>query len=127
MAKPYTQYHRQGASATTRPAGDDVRGNGCQTMSVTRETERESRWLTVGEVARHLRVSRDTVERWIHNGNLRAVNVGTRSTLVSRRCCWRVSMESLEAFLEGRASPLPPPRSPRVRLGSQTDVIEFIK
>ena len=95
-------------------------------MSVTRETERESRWLTVGEVARHLRVSRDTVERWIHNGNLKAVNVGTRSTLVSRRC-WRVSAESLEAFLEGRVSPMPLPPSPKVKLGSQTDVIEFIK
>ena len=96
-------------------------------MSVTRETERESRWLTVGEVARHLRVSRDTVERWIRNGNLRAVNVGTRSSLVSHRRCWRVSVESLEAFLEGRASPLPLPSSPMVRLGSQTNVIEFIK
>jgi excisionase family DNA binding protein len=96
-------------------------------MSVTREIKRQTRWLTIGEVARHLRVSRDTVERWIHNGNLRAVNVGSRSTLVSRRRCWRVSVESLEAFLEGRASPLPLPPSPKVRLGSQTDVIEFIK
>ena len=96
-------------------------------MSVTRETERESRWLTVGEVARHLRVSRDTVERWIRNGNLRAVNVGTRSTLVSRRRCWRVSVESLEAFLEGRASPLPPPPSLKVRTAPATAVIEFIK
>jgi len=96
-------------------------------MFVTRETERESRWLTVGEVARHLRVSRDTVERWIYNGNLRAVNVGTRSTLVSRRRCWRVSVESLEAFLEGRASPLPLPPSPKIRTAPATDVIEFIK
>jgi excisionase family DNA binding protein len=96
-------------------------------MSVTREIKRQTRWLTIGEVARHLRVSRDTVERLIHNGNLRAVNVGSRSTLVSRRRCWRVSVESLEAFLEGRASPLPLPPSPKVRLGSQTDVIEFIK
>jgi excisionase family DNA binding protein len=96
-------------------------------MSVTRETERESRWLTVGEVARLLRVSRDTVERWIHNGNLRAVNVGTRSTLASRRRSWRVSAESLEGFLEGRAILPPPPPSPKVRPVSQTDIIEFIK
>lgn len=96
-------------------------------MSVTREIERQTRWLTIGEVARHLRVSRDTVERWIRNGNLRAVNVGTRSTLVSHRRCWRVSAESLEAFLEGRTSSPPPPPSQRVRFESQTDVIEFIK
>ncbi len=96
-------------------------------MSVTRGIERESRWLTVGEVARHLRVSRDTVERWIHNGNLRAVNVGSRSTLVSHRRCWRVSAESLEAFVEGRTSSLPPPPSQEVRLGPKTNVIEFIK
>jgi hypothetical protein len=36
-------------------------------------------------------------------------------------------VESLEAFLEGRASPLPPHPSPKVRIGSGTDVIEFIK
>jgi len=36
-------------------------------------------------------------------------------------------VESLEAFLEGRVSPMPLPPSPKVRLGSQTDVIEFIK
>jgi excisionase family DNA binding protein len=88
---------------------------------------RAVQWLTVGEVARHLRVSRDTVERWIHNGNLRAVNVGSRSTLVSHRCCWRVSAENLEAFLEGRVSPLPLPPSPKVRTAPATDVIEFIK
>jgi len=96
-------------------------------MLMTGKPEWESRWLTIGEVARHLRVSRDTVERWIRNGNLRAVNVGTRSTLVSHRRCWRVSAESLEAFLEGRVSPMPLPPSPKVRLGAQTDVIEFIK
>jgi len=53
-------------------------------MSVTEEKERESQWLTVGEVARHLRVPRDTVERRIHNRNLKAANVGTWSTLVAR-------------------------------------------
>jgi excisionase family DNA binding protein len=96
-------------------------------MLMTGKPEWESRWLTVGEVARHLHVSRDTVERWIHSGNLRAVDVGTQSTLASRRRCWRVSVESLKAFLEGRSS-LPPPPSPlKVRVRPQTNVIEFIK
>jgi len=104
-----------------------MRENGCQTMSVTREIERQSRWLTIGEVAWHLCVSRDTVERWIRNGNLRAVNIGTRSTLVSHRRCWRVSSESLKAFLEDRTSSPPPPPSQKVRLGPKTNVIEFIK
>lgn len=32
--------------------------------------------LTVGEVAEHLRVSKSTVYRWIHEGELRAVRHG---------------------------------------------------
>jgi excisionase family DNA binding protein len=52
-------------------------------------------------LARHLRIPRDTVERWIHNGNLRAVNVGTRSTLVARpRAKLRETLRDCAAVLK---------------------------
>jgi excisionase family DNA binding protein len=83
-------------------------------------------WLTVSEVAARLRVSRDTVERWIHTGQLLAVNVGTDPILAHRRARWRVNPKSLEGFLNTRFSrpPLPARRKFRQR---NSDLIEFIK
>lgn len=102
-------------------------GEQVQTMSMTGKTGWGSPWLTVGEVARHLRVSRDTVERWIHSGNLRAVDIGGRSSLISRRRCWRIPTESLEAFLDGRASLPLRPSPAKARIPPREGVIEFIK
>ena len=85
-----------------------------------------SKWLTIQEVALRLQVSRDTVERWITTGNLRAVDVNGRPKKQSRRSLWRVSATSLDAFLEARANnsptPAPPPRRQHLN-----NVIEFIK
>jgi len=88
--------------------------------------DHNSRWLTIREVALRLHVSRDTVERWINAGDLRAVNMGGRLRKKSSRPLWRISAESLEAFLETRFNrpPMPLPRSHKTRRPS---VIEFIK
>jgi len=88
---------------------------------------RNSRWLTIQQVALRLHVSRDTVERWINAGSLKAVDVSARSALVCHRPCWRVSPGSLEAFLE-RRSTVPAARPPaKVRMRPRQRVIEFIK
>jgi excisionase family DNA binding protein len=88
---------------------------------------RNSRWLTIQEVALRLHVSRDTVERWISAGSLKAVDVSARSALVSHRRCWRIPADSLDAFLERRAT-LPAACPPaKVRRRPRQRVIEFIK
>jgi excisionase family DNA binding protein len=95
-------------------------------MHATGNHDGDLRWLTIQEVALRLHVSRDTVERWINAGDLRAVNVGGRLGKESRRSSWRISPQSLEVFLEARANrpPIPTPRTHRIRSSS---VIEFIK
>ena len=82
-------------------------------------------WLTIQEVADLLKISRDTIERWINTGCLRAVDVGARNAS-SRRRTWRISSGSLERFLETRANgaPMPERATPRRK---KHDVIEFIK
>ncbi len=81
-------------------------------------------WLTVHEVAELLRVSRDTIERWINTGQLRAVNISANSR--TDRASWRIPNGGLEEFLQHRSTrPIETPRrTPRNRtLG----IIEFIK
>jgi excisionase family DNA binding protein len=95
-------------------------------MQVVDNHDGDSRWLTIQEVALRLHVSRDTVERWINAGDLRAVNVGSRQSKKSCRSSWRVSSQSMEAFLEVRANrPFKPP--PRIRRVRSPGIIEFIK
>jgi excisionase family DNA binding protein len=86
----------------------------------------DSRWLTIQEVALRLHVSRDTVERWINTGEIRAVDVSGRRGKSPCRSSWRISAESLETSLEGRANhpPMPTPKTHRIR---SSGVIEFIK
>jgi excisionase family DNA binding protein len=86
----------------------------------------DSRWLTIQEVALSLHVSRDTVERWINRGEIRAVDVSARRKKSPCRSSWRISAESLETFLEGRANHPPMPTSKTHRIRS-SGVIEFIK
>lgn len=86
------------------------------------------RWLTIQEVAARLHVSRDTVERWINSGSMHAVDMSSRLKKKSCRPLWRVSAESFEAFIGGRATKAStnttPTRPPRRR---SPDLIEFIK
>jgi excisionase family DNA binding protein len=53
-------------------------------------------FLTVSEVAERLRVSEETIRRWLRDGRLFGVHLG------SRKGGWRVSERDLEAFLRER-------------------------
>jgi len=60
--------------------------------------------LTPNQVARHLRVSDDTVYGWLRRGRLRGVKLGRR---------WRVAKSDLDAFLEDhRGGEIDEPLSP---------------
>ena len=52
--------------------------------------------LTIGEVARHLRVNDTTVRRWIKSGALEAVTLPHSG----KRCGYRVRRETLDILLE---------------------------
>ncbi len=54
-------------------------------------TEIEDRWLSVGEIGRHLGVSRDTVYRWIDKYALPAHRVGR---------LWKFKKEQVDAWVE---------------------------
>ena len=84
-----------------------------------------SDWMTVKDIAEWLQVSRDTVERWIHAGTVRAVDVSSGGNGSSRRPSWRISSASLQEFMHRRANYVPPKRRKPIRKSS--DVIEFIK
>jgi excisionase family DNA binding protein len=63
-------------------------------------------WLTTRQVADQLSVDTAKVLTWIHQGELRAVNVAER---VSSKPRWRISPEALEEFLLRRQSSTPTP------------------
>jgi len=52
-------------------------------------------FMCVCDVAELLRVSETKVRNWIHDGELRAIDVGRE---------WRIAPKDLEAFLETRRS-----------------------
>lgn len=57
-------------------------------------------YQTVKDVAERLKVAEATVRQWIHDGSLRAIDIGKG---------WRVSNTDLEAFLTRHQTA---PRSP---------------
>jgi excisionase family DNA binding protein len=93
------------------------------------KTVLDTSWVAIHDVAKHFSVSRDTVERWIQAGYLRAVNLGLNKPRAGRnRACWRISAESLEEFVRSRMSKtLPVHGQRRSRRRLPADVIEFIK
>ena len=67
---------------------------------------RESRLLTVAEVADYLRVDPESVRRWLRDGKLLGINLG-------RGPGWRIRVDDLEAFIAARHTrpgELPPRR-----------------
>ncbi len=71
-------------------------------------TERTAEvWLTTAEVAERLRVTEDTVRRWIRHGDLPVLNLG------GFRAGYRIREADLDAFIAARYGPLgtTPPRS----------------
>lgn len=58
---------------------------------------REDRLLTVGEVARYLRVENESVRRWLREGKMLGINLG-------RGPGWRIRLGDLESFIAERHS-----------------------
>jgi len=52
--------------------------------------------LTVPEIARQLRVSQETIRRWLRTGQLHGVHLGDRAG-------WRVPASEIDRFLAQRA------------------------
>ena len=65
--------------------------------------------FSVREIALSLGISRDKVLRFVHSGDLCALNVGTGEI----RPRWRISRESLDAFLATRATAMRRPTQKR--------------
>ena len=72
----------------------------------------ERQWLTIGEVAEQLHLSRDTVERLIAAGKLKAAELSTRAGRGVRHR-YRVHRNWVDAFLAD--SVRPPQKSTRER------------
>lgn len=86
----------------------------------------QGHWLTIREVAGNLRISRDTVERWIHNGQVKAIDVSKDSCDASHRPCWRINSASLDNFLQARLNRPPSPKRIYPKR-HRPEIIEFIK
>lgn len=78
--------------------------------------------LTPPEVARRYRISAEKVLAWIRSGELRAINVATRT---SGRPRYRITAEGLADFEERRAAQATPQRQATRRCRAADDVIEF--
>lgn len=59
---------------------------------MAKEVPKEQQYFSVGEISDQLGVSRGVIRRWIHAGELPALNVGGRAG-------FRVTREDLERFL----------------------------
>jgi excisionase family DNA binding protein len=59
----------------------------------------EGTWLTVQEVAEHLKVTQEAVRRWIRDGDLPVLDLGGQKT------GYRILREELERFLAERYGP----------------------
>ena len=117
------------APASTWVAVDDVARKGRTETSnlMDHQVHSHSKWLTVSEVADSLRVSRETVIRWVRSGSLAAVDISTDSKRPHQRTHWRISQESLSQFLENRSVQPPQRKRRRPPFLRQPDVVEFIK
>ena len=58
------------------------------------EGGQEAVWLTVKDITDELRVHEETVRRWIREGKLPAIQIG------SRRGGYRVKREDLDSFVQ---------------------------
>jgi hypothetical protein len=80
---------------------------------------RDGRSLSVADVARCYRVSKDKVRAWVRRGELAAVNV---AAALSGRPQLRITAEALIAFEQQRSAG-PPPKPPRRR--RRTPQVDF--
>lgn len=84
-----------------------------------------SEWLTIGEVAEELRLSRDTIERLIAAGRLRAAEVTTEAGRGARHR-YRIRRDWIDAFLADSVRPTQKPVRPNRRPPVLRSRIDFI-
>ena len=60
-------------------------------------TEQDSEWMTVQDVASYLKVNEETVRRWIRDGDLEVLSLGT-----SNRAGYRILKSALDTFIKER-------------------------
>jgi len=80
-----------------------------------------SRFMTVPEVAKILGISGTNVLFYIAKGELQAFN----SSMGTRRPRWKISQESLDAFIASRSSGKPDPR-PRRRKAKASIIPQYV-
>lgn len=68
---------------------------GCAVLAGRERVRSEPRTLTVEEVAERLQLRPETIRRWIRNGRIKAVSLG------SRKAGYRVSIEEVERIERG--------------------------
>jgi excisionase family DNA binding protein len=78
---------------------------------------------TVEDVTDRYGVIEHTVLKWIHSGELKAINVGR--TPAARKPLWRITEQALAEFEAKRTPAPPPPRAKRRK--SPAGIIEFYK
>ena len=67
-----------------------------------------SDWLTVEEIAKELRISKNVVYRLIRNGELEAINIVDTNGHIAQRGYYRIKRSSLKNYLEAKkVKPLP--------------------
>lgn len=66
-------------------------------MGETMKDIGEDEWMTVQDVANHLKVDAETVRRWVRNGELKVLALGT-----SNRAGYRILKRDLESFTSQR-------------------------
>jgi excisionase family DNA binding protein len=81
-------------------------------------------FYTVRELANALQVDQGKVLIWIHEGELRALNVAESA---KGRARWRIPREAWEAFAAKRSNGAPKPTPPPVRRRQRRDdhIIQF--
>jgi excisionase family DNA binding protein len=79
-------------------------------------------WLTIEEVAEELRLSRDSIERLVGSGQMKAAAIDTPRGK-GRRSRFRIRREWIEEFMQTRVRPPAPPvhSIPHRRRRSGTD------
>ena len=64
-------------------------------------TEQDNEWMTVQDVARYLKVNEETVRRWIRDGELEVLSLGS-----SNRAGYRILKSALDTFIKARYGPM---------------------
>ena len=85
----------------------------------------DARYFTPQQAAEALAVDVEKILGWIHEGQLRACNVGRKANTLRPR--WRIGEADLGRFLLSRQHPAAMQSAPAPRRRKQAGVTEFFK